>query len=1039
MNIARFSVERSLAVNLLSVLIVAGGLVMGLQLPREAFPNVDYGYVSITTAYPGSTPKEVEKLVTIPLEDELRDVDGVDEVTSISLEGLSMIMVKLDVDAADTNRILTDIQRAADRAGDLPEEADDPIVDEINTHDEPILIVSLAGEDLWEVRRLTEELEDLIEEVPGVARADKIGWKDTEIWVDVEPEKLAAYHVSFGEVARALAARNANVPGGKVYVDGTQHVVRTLGEFATPEEIAQVIIRSNDQGHALRVRDVAEVHFALEEGDRLDKTNGRMAMNLMIVKKDGVDTLRLVKRLTEEIDRFEARVPSDVTVTQIEDLALKYVRRRLGILVNNGLIGSVLLAAVLFLFLGWRVALLTAFGIPISFCIAAIYMRSAGVTINLIAMFGLIMVLGMLVDDAIVVSENAYRYIERGMPPREAAVRGTSEVISAVTATILTTVLFFGSLLFMTGIMGKFIWVIPAVVITALLGSLFEAAVILPAHIADFAGRGQTVGSRLEHSRWFRNLRGWYMRMLKRAIRRRWLVFAAAMAVFVGSLAAAAAGMTLVLFPSQGVELFFIRAEAPAGTSLQGVEERFRPVERAVAALPDRELEHFITTIGMIQDTPGDPQQRRGTNLGQIQVFLTSASKRDREAEDIIEQLREDVGTVEGLDVTFESIRTGPPVGKPIEAHIRGAEFDALERIAEEMKAFLEGIPGVRDVRDNFEPGKPEFRVLVDEEAARRARINVADIGRAVRFAFEGIAATSIKQTDEEIDVRVRFPESARENPAAMRRVMIENDAGALIPLEAVSRFAEAPGLSSISRLDFKRSITVSATVDERTTTSFKANRRLIQRFSDIPARDPGYTVRYGGEQEETMTSLANFRRAFLLSLLAGFIILAITFNSLKHPVLVMSAIPFGLVGVIWAFILHGLPVSFMMILGTIGLSGVVLNDAIVLVSFILQERRVNRSLLRAVIGAGRLRLRPVLMTTVTTIVGLAPVAYGIGGLDPFLRPAALAMTWGLAFATVLTLILIPCLYVMETDVDRWVRRWRNRRIPRAGAELGTR
>ena len=1030
MNLVRFSVNNSLAVNLLSVLLLIAGVMVLFQIPREAFPNVNFGRVMVTTTYPGSTPREVEKLISIPLEDELREVDGIDEVVSISLEGLSMLAIKLDItlDEMASNKVVNDIQRAIDRVSDLPDEVDDPIVNELNTDDEPVLIISLAGPDIWRLRRVARDLEDEIEEMRGVSRVDKLGWKKTEIWVNVDPEKLAPYYLSFEDVAQALKAQNTNVPGGKVFVDGEQHVVRTLGEFETPEEIEGVIIRANDQGNWLTVGDVAEVHYALEDADRLDKMNGQLAVNLSVVKRREADTLELVDRLYDRIEEIQERIADDVTITTVEDLTLKYVRRRLRILVNNGTVGLVLVTLVLLAFLGWRVALLTAFGIPLSFCLTALFMWWQGITISLIAMFGLILVLGMLVDDAIVVAENCYRYMEKGMDPREAAIRGTSEVIRPVTATILTTVIFFSSLLFMTGIMGRFIWVIPAVVIVSLLASLFESIMILPSHIADFGkprpGSVSAPNGRVSTRRWFPRLRSGYLKVLKQSLRWRWAVFFAA---GVSSLVAIIIAVNVVkvsLFPARGVEVFYIRTESKTGTSLEQLEERMRPIERFISELPEHELGHFITTIGIHQDSPGDPQQRRGTHLGQIQVYLTTASDRKRDAKEIIDELRaqvEQLDTLQGIDVTFEAIRTGPPVGRSVEAHIRGQDFAVLEEIAEEFKAFLGTLPGVADIRDNYEPGKPEFQIIVDEQAARRARLGVADIGRAIRFAYEGIPVTTIRTTEEEINVRVRFPKASRHDLSSLKGVVIKNDRGDLIPLSRIATFVREPGVSYVTHRDFKRSITVSAGVDDEQITSLEANRRLTERFKDLPKRFPGYSVRYGGEHEETIESFQNFRVAFIFSLIACYVVLAIGFNSLIHPLVVISVLPFGLMGVAIAFLLHGLPLSFMTMLGTLGLFGVVLNDSIVLVTFILDQRKRGASTYRAILGAGKLRFRPVLLTTISTAVALAPVAYGIGGLDPFLQPAALAMTWGLVFATPLTLVVIPCIYAMELDVHTWL------------------
>lgn len=1024
MNLPKFSVEHSLFANLLSVMVLVSGLLLLFfnKLPREAFPNVDYGFVTVQTTYGGATSKEIEKLITIPIEDELREVDGIEELTSISLEAFSMIFIQMDPDVENSDKVVNDIQRAVDRVPDLPDESEDPIVAEIRTEDQPVLIVSLSGEDIWTLRQTARSLEDWIEEMKGVARVDKSGWRETEIWVSVDPEKLEAYHLALEEVARALRSRNTNVPGGKLYIDGEQHVIRTLGEFETPEEIENVIIRANDQGNWLSVGDVAEVDYALEENDKIEKTNGHMAVNLVVAKKAREDTLNLVRDVRERIEAFRPQLPDDVNLHVMEDLALKYVRRRLRILTFNGTVGVLLVALVLLLFLTPRTAFLTALGIPLSFGAALIVMWMMGITINLLTMFGLVIVLGLVVDDAIVVAENSYRYLEQGMPAHEAAIKGAQEVVKPVTATILTSVAAFLPLAFMSGIIGKFMAVFPVVVIATLVASLLECLFILPSHFADFV---TPKTSRIQEwaGGWFEKARMGYLRILEGALKVRWFFLIGVFAIMAGSLILAATKMRFVLFPARGVETFFVRVEAPSGTSLDQVNKIIEPIEKEIEKLPEKELDYFLTTVGLQQEEAGDPATRRGTNLGQIQVYLQSDG-RDREAQEIMDEIQAAIEVPDEVEISFEEIRTGPPVGKPVDVQIRGKDFAQLEAIAAEYKEYLSGIEGVKDIRDDYESGKPEFRVMVDEQAARRAKVGFADVGRTVRYAFAGGRATSIKTTEEEVDVLVRLPESARHNLSTLDALVVENTQGDLVPLRRIATFEQAPGVSMIKHIDYQRAISVSARIDEKVTTSVEVNRRLQKDFADISKRHPGYTVRYAGEDEDTKESMAGLFIAFGLAALAIYSILAVALNSLVHPITVMIAIPFGLIGVILAFYFHNLELSFMAMLGVVGLSGVVVNDSIVLVDFIDRySRRRGESRLKGIIEAAQHRFRPVLLTTATTAVGLAPVAYGIGGLDPFLMPAAMALTWGLIFATVLTLVFIPCLYAIELDVKNLLLR----------------
>ncbi len=1027
MKIVDFAVRNSLVVNLLSVLVVIAGIMVVSTMTREAFPNVTYDMVLVETTYPGSTPQEVEKQVSIPLEDELNEIDGIDEMRSVSVEGLSILLVQLDPDARNKPKIVNDIQRAVDRVSDLPDEADDPVVEEVETHNLPIMIVTLTGPDIWQLRETAESLEDLLEDLPGVASVNKEGWQDSEIWVEVDPAKLKALHLSLDEVVRALSGRNLNLPGGKLYLEGQEHLIRTVGEFETPEEIEEVIIRANESGYWLRIKDVAKVRYSLEEQDRIEKMNGQRAINLVVVKKESADTLKLAGTVQAFVDDYQAQLTNGVTVFASEDLSLSYVRRRLKILINNLSCGIGFLMIALMLFLSGRVAFLTAMGIPIAVLATFLILPTFGMNINLLSMFGFVLVLGMLVDDGIVVSENCFRYLERGMSPQEAAIKGTSEVVAPVTATILTTISAFAPLMFMSGLIGRFVWVIPAVVITALVASLVESVVVLPSHIADFARpqapEGTTRFKRLSRAAWFKRLRRIYMWMLKTALKGRWLVFGGFVAAFLVTGLVATKFMRFTLFPSAGAQTFFIKIEGPTGTSLEELDTQIFPLEEAITKIGGEDLSHFVTRLGIQQEWRDEPATRRGSNVGQIQVYMSSRQKRLQSAAQIIQGLRKTIVIPEGFEISYELVRTGPPVGKPVEVHLRGDHYPVLEEAAEAYKEVLRSIDGVSDVKDDYEPGKPEYKVLVNEQQAKRAGLGVRDIAETVRAAYDGRRATTIKLTDEEIDVVVRFPEVSQEDPETLKQLVVENPQGHLVPLTRIVDVKREEGVSFIKHLDRKRSISVTADVDESVVTSLQVHQKLDHSIPDFLSRFPGVTVRYGGEQEKTQESMAGLGRAFIIAAGVMYVILATTFQSLFHPVVVMLSIPFGVIGVAWAFFFHGEPLSFMTMLGVVGLSGVVVNDSIILVTFINRVRRSGQSMKRAILTSGYLRFRPVILTTITTMVGLAPVAYGIGGLDPFLKPAALAMVWGLATATVLTLILIPCVYAMLDDVQRWGRR----------------
>jgi len=1024
MNIAKFSVKNSLLVNLLSILLIIAGLFALSTINREAFPIFSFDIVLVTTIFPGSPAQEVEKLITIPLEEEIKGVDGIDEMFSDSQENASVIVLNLDPDNKNTDKVVRDIQRAVDRVNDLPEEAEDPDVNELSTKETPVVEVSMSGDlSELELQKYAEILEDRLEEIDGLAKVQRRGWRDPEIWVEVEPTKLKQYYVSPREIMSALEAKNINLPGGKMRTGDSEANVRVLGEFKTPEEVEEVIIRANDIGNWLRVKDVARVVPAFEDEDRFYRTEGTRALRLVLVKKEQGDAIALVDQAKVIIEEFRKNAPDALDIVLVNDLSF-YIRRRLGVLTSNGIIGIILVLVSLFIFLSRPVAFFTALGLPIAFLTTFAIIGYFGVSINLITLFGLILVLGMIVDDGIIIAENVYRHIEDGMSPREAAIYGTGEVIKPVTATILTTVAAFSPLLFMSGIIGKFIRGIPLVVIIALLASMLEAFIILPSHLADFVRPPKKdqygkIRSKKD-SRWYKALLGGYTALITQAVRLRYLVVCIFILALVACVTLAVTDMKLILFPQVGIEQFFIRAEGEVGCALEKTRDMLKPIEGLVGDLRVEELETYVTTVGAVENDPNDPFGVYGSHVAQIHVYLTPTDDRDRDADEIIKSLREEANKMgQFKKITFEKIRHGPPVGKAVAAQIKGDDFDISEPIADEIKEYLQSVKGVIDIGDDYGPGKDEIEIIIDEEKAALAGLSVSEVASSIRNAINGGVATKIRpeKAEEEIDVLVRYPPGERNKIGVFENLVIPNRYGKLIPLSRIASLDRHPGVTAIKHDDGKRVVSVTANVDEEVTTSREVNVALADRFNDIAEKHFGYSLKTGGEWEETQKSMNSLFRAFGIAGFLVFMILAANFRSLVQPLIVMLAIPFGFIGVILGFYIHDLPLSFMALLGVVGLAGVVVNDSIVLVEFINTLRRDGQDRRSSIIRGCRLRLRPVLLTTITTVLGLASVAYMIGGGDPFIRPAAMAIVWGLSFATLLTLILIPCVYAIMDDI----------------------
>lgn len=1028
MKLVEFSVKHSLFVNLLSIFLVVAGLVSMFQLRREAFPDVSFDRVIVATVYKGASAEEVEKLVTTKLERELREVDDIKDIYSSSIEGISTITLEIDIDAKNKSKVVNDIQKAVDRVTDLPGEIDErPVVTEITSGKIPVIKVSLSGDlNEFELRKWVDTLKDNFEDIDGVSSVSKSGWRDEEYWVEPDLTKMREYYVSIEEIMESLRKRNIAVPGGKLRLENKEFVVRTTGEFTSKEEIENVVIRANDQGNWLKVKDIANVRHIFEDEEKIERVEGTRSITLVVIKREKGDTVKIVKRVHKVINEFKNNAPKELKINTFYDMAF-YINRRLNVLKFNGTIGLILIVSILFLFLNPIPAIMTALGIPIAMLTTLYVMNLLGMSINLITMFGLIIVLGMIVDDGIIISENTYRYLEKGMSPRDAAIKGSSEVAAPVISTVLTTIAAFTPLLFMSGLLGKFIRNIPFVVIIALSASLLEAFIILPSHLADFcspikSGR-EDAGNQKAH--WLVDVRKWYRDILGKALEYRYRVAGITIVVFFSCIIIAKFFIPFVLFSSEGVEQFAIRAEAKEGISLERMSELMVPVEEFIAKLPKEYIDTYETIIGEASEERGfDPSAKIGSNFSVINVYLAPIQQRRRTAKQLVSEfrpelakLKEEIPDLEKL--YFREFKEGPPVGKAVDIQVRGEDYEVINKIVSRIKSFLNNIKGVYDISDSYDLGSNEILIHVDEQRATSAYLTIGEVASTVRNALEGGMATTIRRSkaEDEIKVLVRLPKEQRDTLKVFNNLVIPNKFGNLIPLREISYIKEHKGLRTIGHLNGKRYIAIMGEVDIKKITSAKLNTILRKEFQDIPKEYPGYVIKYAGEQEETAKSMSSLLAAFGIAVLLIFIILATQFNSLIQPPIVLLNIPFGLMGVIFAFLIHGRTLSFLAILGVIGLAGVVVNDSIILVDFINKLRREGISRRDSIIEAGALRLRPVLVTTFTTVAGFSTVAYGIGGSDPFLKPMALAMSWGLIFATALTLVVMPCFYAVVDDL----------------------
>ena len=1028
MSPLKFILNNSLVVNLLTALIIGLGVYCSLEIRREAYPPVDLDIVDIFTDYPGASPRQVEAYVTNHIEDKLESLSGIKKMSSSSVEGRSRITLELDSDLGQRERdqLVDDIRRETQNIQDLPEEVEDiPYVQVSDSSEIFILEISVSAASSYRtVQELAKKLSEEIDELEDCKRTILRGYRDKEIWVEVNPDAARKNHLSISEITNAIKNKNINLPAGTLEVKGNHFLVRTVGEASSIEEIKKIPLRASPS-QIIRLGDIATVRPSLQKSHLEFRTNGKSSVNVLVQKKLQGDIINLVNDIKDITNRFLAtRNTPGLEITFTNDLSMM-VNSRLGILFNNGGFGFLLVLLFLLLFLAKGIAFITAIGMPIAFFSTIIVMYYQGMTINLITMFGLVMVIGMVVDDSIIVAENIWQHYENGESPWSATLKGTKEVFFPVTATILTTIAAFSPLMNMSGLVGKFIYALPLVIVITLLMSLLESMIILPSHAHDALKfihkkeqkKNKNIDRTLHRKAPF--LRRTYTKMLSMMLSLRYLFVAAIVGLLIFSLYLARFHMDFILFPTDDANSVIIQAELPYDTSLEKTSKSFMSIEKLVEALPQEYYEHYITSVGVIQDNPNDLLSKFGPFMGQVLITLTEESKQNISADSIIELLRPKVEALKGSEgfthISFDKINLGPPVGKPIAISLYGEDLDELQTVSTLVENLLHQTKGVKDVRSSLVSGKDELRIDPKEDELAKSFLDNQQLSYHVRAVIDGLTPSKIDLDGERQPLRVKFNNTKKDLLESLKSSYLTNRLGKAVAFNKVAQISKLPGLSYIGHKDGVRTATISAGLKEGTT-SIEVNSSLIPQLNELSNRYTQTRILAGGEYEDTNESVENLQSSFLIALLIIYFILVTQFKTLTQPFVVMAAIPFGIIGVILAFYAHALPLSFLGMIGMIGLSGVVINDSIVLVDFINNAKKKGMSSKEACIYAGGRRFRAVWMTTITTVVGLLPLVYGVGGRDLFLEPAALAMSYGLIFGTILILFFVPCLYLIRDD-----------------------
>ena len=1017
----RFFAERHKLATLITIMTVMLGLSTLVEIKRDIYPHVDFDMMSIMTRYPGASPEDVELNVTNKIEEELKSITGIDKTTSISVENVSAIIVTIDIDASDKDEIKNEIREAVGRVTDLPPEVtESPLVTELSTALMDVIEVGLSGDVPYrELREQARLLEKKLKNVPGVSRLDRFGYRSREIKVEVSPSAAKKYQIPIREIISAIQGRNIRGTTGTFESYTSEKNLVTLAQFQDPLEVGDVIIRSTFEGPVVKVKDLAIVKDDFEDERILSRLNGKTAISFLVFISESADAIRTCDAIKKLVEKERENLPEEIEILHINDES-RYVRDSFDVVLSNGWIGLVLVLILLTIFLNFRTAFWVALGIPVALLGTVFMLPLFGMFLDTITLSGMILVIGIIVDDAIIIAENISRRREKGEAPVEAAVEGIREVFRPVVTTILTTFLVFAPMFFMPGLFGKYIVPIPLAISLALFISLGEAMVALPAHLVPGLRRESAKST---GHRWFNVLRNRYRGYVYHILRFRYVLIPLFIVLLAGSLWYAGNYMKFILFPSEMADSFYMFVELPTGTSLQATSDKVSEIEELIAGIPEDELASFNTRIGT--DYSEIFVMAESENCAVARVRLTPFSERSRNASQIVEELRQKTDEIEGIEkIAYFTESGGPPVGKPVNIRIVGSNDDLRKRLADSLETFLASIEGVKDIDRDDKLGKDQVEIQIDYDRLSRLGLTVADVAQNVRIAYDGEVVTSVRYGDEDVDFRIMIQEKARKLLSYLTELPIPNRQGRLIPLKEVATLKTGPGPSDYRHYDGERSVTVEADIDANVITPLEVTEVVFDHF-DIDRDWPGMQLGLGGEAFETEESMAGLFRAFIIAVIAIYFLLVILFNSFSQPFLVMVAIPFGMIGVIIAFGFHGEPFSFMAIMGIIGLSGVVVNDSLVMVNHIndLKRRRHDTGILRVVAEGTADRLRAIILTTLTTVVALLPLAYGIGGTAVFMAPMALALGWGLLFATPLTLVLVPCLYVVGQDIGRIFKR----------------
>jgi multidrug efflux pump subunit AcrB len=1007
----------SVTANLLMLVLLVGGLIFSLKIKKEVFPDYELDMVNITVPYPGASPEEIERGIILAIEEAILDLEGIKKVTSSAKEGVAQITAEIH-EGEDIQAIAQDIKNEVDRITSFPEEAEEPQV-VIAKRKRFVVSLALYGNESERVlRELAEVVRDRLLQDPAITQVELVGIRPLEISIEIPQNNLRTYNLTLGEVAQRIRQASVELPGGAIKSERGDVLLRVKERRDYGREFAQIPIVTTQDGTRVLLEDIATIRDGFEETDNFATYNGKQAVLIEVYRVGDQTPTSVSQAVREQLAIINSQIlPKGVTLESRYDRSDIY-QQRMDLLLNNGYLGLGLVFILLAVFLEARLAFWVSLGIPISFLGSLMILPVFGISVNLVSLFAFIVTLGIVVDDAIVVGENIYYQHQMGLSWLEAAVTGAREIAMPVTFSVLTNMVAFLPMLFIPGFMGKVFKQIPIVVISVFSISLIESLFILPAHIGHHKGRtrsgvfGWLHESQQRFSRFFsRMVQTRYGPLLDLALHYRYVTFSIGIAVLLITGGYIKSGrMGFELFPKVESDYAQVTAVLPFGTAFQ---KTAKVQERLVSAAQKVVAENGGDTLG-----EGIFAVITG-NQAEVRLYLTPPGERPISTARVTELWRTGVGIIPGLEsIKFESDAGGPGSGAAISVELSHRDVRVLERASADLAEALAPYPEVADIDDGFSPGKHQldFRMTPD---GRSLGLTSQEVARQVRHAYYGAEALRQQRGRNEVKVMVRLPRDERASEYNLEEMILRTPGGSEIPLREAVNVKRGRAYTTIDHRDGRRIVTVTADVRPRSKAGLILRSVKSEILPDLQRKYPGLTYSFEGRQADTRDSTQSLLRGLMMALLVIYAMLAVPFNSYIQPIIIMISIPFGIVGAVIGHLLMGYSLSVMSLFGVVALSGVVVNDSLVLIDFANRKQKAGFDRHRAVREAGIHRFRPILLTSLTTFGGLAPMIFETSRQAKFLIPMAVSLGFGIMFATLITLLLVPTLYLIVDDIGK--------------------